>query len=299
MIKRNLIRLSALAMMMNVSIVKADSLYIDVRGTACSEITNEQLRSEIRYKAYDKAVLMAVKGCDLVKELAGNINDHAYNVLAYRIGDKALNDVTVITLQDDNEKICLEISGKLEKAKIEEIISKEKIPEFNESKVKEIAEKINTSLPKSIYETDSTIPLVYIKDMEYYTGQTSSKFTKKITERLGFEPRVLITENKDLADYYIIPKLILSKLEPISETNSRYCISIVIELRRNDGTLIDSERQNRYIIINSGQDTQEIAQKLIEKLLEEGLNSLSSKLNNLIKPDYLDNQKVQGPSLIK
>ena len=60
-------------------------------------------------------------------------------------------------------------------------------------------------------------------------------------------------------------------------------MSIVIELRKNDGTLVDSETQNRYIIINKEQNTQEIAHKLVEKLLEDGINALSGKLNSLIK----------------
>ena len=117
--KRTLvIKLSVFALLINpISSVKADSFFSEIRGTACSDITEDQTRGEIRYKAYDKAVLMAVKKCPEVKALAQDMDDHSYNILAYRIADKALNDVTVITTQDDNEKICLEISGKLAKNK--------------------------------------------------------------------------------------------------------------------------------------------------------------------------------------
>lgn len=278
------ITLSVFALLINpISSVKADSLFSEIRGTACSDITEDQTRAEIRYKAYDKAVLMAVKKCPEVKALAQDMDDHSYNILAYRIADKALNDVTVITTQDDNEKICLEISGKLAKNKIAEIAATEKLPSFNEDKTEQIAQRVNTVLPKSMYETDSTIPLIYIKEMEYYNGSSTNNFTQKITEQLSFEPRVLVTENKELADYFLAPKLALSKIEPINETNSRYSMSIVIELRKNDGTLVDSETQNRYIIINKEQNTQEIAHKLVEKLLEDGINALSGKLNSLIK----------------
>ena len=283
--KRTLvIKLSVFALLINpISSVKADSFFSEIRGTACSDITEDQTRGEIRYKAYDKAVLMAVKKCPEVKALAQDMDDHSYNILAYRIADKALNDVTVITTQDDNEKICLEISGKLAKNKIAEIATTEKLPSFNEDRAEKIAQRVNTVLPKSMYETDSTIPLLYIKEMEYYNGSSTNNFTSKITEQLSFEPRVLVTEDKELADYFLAPKLVLSKIEPINETNSRYSMSIVIELRKNDGTLVDSETQNRYIIINKEQNTQEIAHKLVEKLLEDGINALSGKLNSLIK----------------
>lgn len=284
MMKSILIKLSVLGMLINtISQAKADSFFIEVRGTACSEINEEQTRSEIRYKAYDKAVLMAVKKCPEVKAVAQNMDDHSYNILAYRIADKALNDVTVITVQDDNEKICLEISGKLAKEQIAEIASTEKLPAFNEDKVEKIAQQVNTVLPKSMYETDSTLPLLYIKEMEYYNGKTTSNFTAKISEQLSFEPRVLVTESQELADYFIAPKLVLSKIEPINETNSRYSMSVMVELRKNDGTLVDSETQNRYIIISKEQNTQEIAHKLIEKLLEDSINALSGKLNSLLK----------------
>lgn len=39
-----------------------------------------------------------------------------------------------------------------------------------------------------MYETDSTIPLLYVDDIEYYNGSASSAFTGKITEKLAFEP---------------------------------------------------------------------------------------------------------------
>lgn len=282
--KSLLTKLSVLVILINlIGLARADSFFVEVSGTACSKINEEQTRSEIRYKAYDKAVLMAVKKCPEVKAIAQDMDDHTYNILAYRIADKALNDITVITVQDDNEKICLEISGKLAKEKIAEIASLEKLPSFKEERVAQIAEKINTVLPKSIYETDGTRPLLYIKEIEYYNGKTSSDFTAKIAERLSFEPQVLVTESQELADYFLIPKLILSKIEPINETNSRYSMSVMIELRKNDGTLVDSETQNRYIIISKEQDIQEIAHKLIEKLLEDGINALSGKLNNLLK----------------
>lgn len=284
MMKFLLIKLSVLVMLINViGEAKADSFFVDVRATACSEINEEQTRSEIRYKAYDKAVLMAVKKCPEVKSVAQNMDDHSYNILAYRIADKALSDITVITVQDDSEKICLEINGKLVKEKIAEIATTEKLPQFNENKVEKIAQQVNTILPKSMYETDSTHPLLYIKEMEYYNGNTSSVFTAKIAEQLSFEPRVLVTESQELADYFIAPKLVLSKIEPINETNSRYSMSVMIELRKNDGTLVDSETQNRYIIISKEQNTQEIAHKLIEKLLEDSIKALSGKLNSLLK----------------
>lgn len=134
-----------------------------------------------------------------------------------------------------------------------------------------------------MYETDSTIPLLYVDDIEYYNGSASSAFTGKITERLAFEPRILVTETRELADYFLKPRLLLSKIEPVNAENSRYSMSVVVELRKSDGSLVDSEEQNRYIIVNNNENMQETAQKLLTKLLEDALTALSGKLNSLLK----------------
>lgn len=65
--------------------------------------------------------------------------------------------------------------------------------------------------------------------------------------------------------------------------NSRYSMSVVVELRKSDGSLVDSEEQNRYIIVNNNENMQETAQKLLTKLLEDALTALSGKLNSLLK----------------
>lgn len=100
-----------------------------------------------------------------------------------------------------------------------------------------------------MYETDSTIPLLYVDDIEYYNGSASSAFTGKITEKLAFEPRILVTETRELADYFLKPRLLLSKIEPVNAENSRYSMSVVVELRK--ATAVLSIRKNKIAILSS------------------------------------------------
>lgn len=280
---KNFARLFVLALaLINGAGAGADSLFIPVKGNACINVTSDRTRSAIRYQAYDKAALMAVKSSEEISRLAQNSDEHNYTLLAYKLVDKALQDVTVTTIRDDNKKICLEISGRLDKAKADAIL-REKQNTIDTETVKNIADKVNATLPKSIYETDETIPLLYIEDLKYYNGKTSSSYTAKLAEKLAFEPRVLVTENKELADYILIPRLLLSKIEPLNQDNSRYSMSVVVEVRKNNGELVDSEQQNRYILINKKQDAQQTAHKLLQKLLEDALNNMSGKLNRLLK----------------
>lgn len=129
-------------------------------------------------------------------------------------------------------------------------------------------------------EQDHIIPLIYVENMEYYNQKTTSAYTKKITEQLSLEPKLIITEDKSMADYFLKPKLVQSKIEPINSENSRYSMSVAIELWSKDGDLIEKEQQNRYIIIESDQNPQMIAKKLLIKLLDATINNFILKIKN-------------------
>ena len=88
---KSLAKLSVFALLINyIGKAEADSFSLAVRGTACADVSAEQTRSEIRYCAYDKAVLLAVKNSPYVRQETASMDDYGYNVLAYRLADKAL-----------------------------------------------------------------------------------------------------------------------------------------------------------------------------------------------------------------
>jgi len=139
------------------------------------------------------------------------------------------------------------------------------------------------SLPDAQYtrqNQDQIIPLIFIKDMEYYNRTTTAAYTSKIAEQLSLEPDVIITEDESMADYYLQPKLELSKIERINYESSRFSMSVAVELWAKGGVLIDSEHQNRYIIIKSDENPQEIAKKMLLKLLSEAINNIVLKIKN-------------------
>ena len=280
---KNLARLSVfVVLVLTISSAKADSFFAKIRGNACENVTLNETRSTTRYKAYDKAALQAVKSSSLRNQLS-TLDEHTFNVLAYRLADKALNDVTIITTKDDEEKICVEISGVLDNQKTKEIIGNFQDKGFNPQNVAQIAEDINTLLPKSIYETDENLPLLFIKNLEYYNHTETAQFTALIKEKIAFEPRVLITDKQELADYFIKPKLMRSQMEKITDDKLRFSMSAKIEVTKIDETVVLSEVQNRYIIIEQKQNPQEIAHKLLQKLLEDCLQKMSKRINGLQK----------------
>lgn len=281
---RKPIVLSALVMLVSfISIAKADGFLLPVKSSVCTDVSTGKSRSDIRFETYDKATFVAVKSSAYMKEKANLLEDYHYDVLAYQLADKALNDISLITIKDDEQKICLELSGFLDTQKADEIFLKKDTNSLKSQNVNKIAAEVNNLLPKSLHEKDSAIPLIYIKDLEFYNQTTSAAYTKKMSEQLSFEPRVLVTENKELADYYLIPKLVLSKSEKIDEKNSRFSMSVVVELQKTNGVTVGKEEQNRYIIISQEENIQKIAQKLLSKLLEDALSALSRQLNSLLQ----------------
>lgn len=139
------------------------------------------------------------------------------------------------------------------------------------------------SLPDNrhiVQKQDKIIPLIFIKDMEYYNHTITPIYTETIAEQLSLEPEIIVTEDETTADYYLQPKLLQAKVEKMNMDNSRFSMSVVVELWAKGGVLIDSERQNRYIIINNDEDSQKIAKKMLLKLLSEAVNNIILKIKN-------------------
>lgn len=264
-------------------VAQADSFLVPVQSSVCTIITDNIQRDDARTQTYDKAIYQAIRSSSYMQENAALFDDHLYNLLSYRIADKALNDVSVEIIKDDEKKVCLKINAYLNTKIADEIIKSEDRTPLNSAQVKKIAQEVNSSLPKSIFETNASIPLLYVKDIEFYNHAKSSRYTQKIAQQLSFEPRVLVTEHQELADYFLVPKLLRSTMEKIDDSNSRYSMSVVIELQNSQGNIIDSAQQNRYIIVSNSDDKQVIAQKLLTKLLEDAISALSNRLNSLLK----------------
>ena len=128
--------------------------------------------------------------------------------------------------------------------------------------------------------SDFIIPLIFVENMQYYNNKDTAAYTAYISEYLALEPNVIVTDDKKVADYNLIPKLLKSKLEALSETSFRYSLSISLELWAQGGIKVAAVKQSRYIIIEKTQNVQLVAQQLLKKLLREALNGLTMKIRN-------------------
>lgn len=272
---QKILKLSAFCLcLFSISYARADSFFEPVKSKVCEDVSGDVNKADVRYSVYDKATLLAIKNNQYVKNKAQDLDDHQYNVIAYKISDTILTDVDIKTIQDDENKVCIELFGIINKDEVDKIFATA-IKEPTKSIV-EIATDIKEKMPNS-----TVTPLVYINDVKYYNNTQTNAYTKKIAEFVSLEPNVLVSDNLEISDYIIQPKMILSKIEKIDDKNSRYSMSVVIEIQDLEGKVVNSRQKNRYIIIDNNDNKQEVASKLLLKLIKECLKELSPSVNNL------------------
>lgn len=280
--KQFILKLSAIVLFMLISIVsKADSFFLPIKSDVCINNNNNEEKQDLIFKLNDKAALVAVKSSDYVKNKALSYNDYEYSLIAYKIVDNALNDTSYEITKENENKICLSFKASLDKQKTDRLFENFKKSNIDKTKIKEIANNINQTLPKSIYENNIRTPLIYIDDLEFYNNTKTPKYKDHIKEQLIFEPSILITEKKDLADFYLNPKVVKSSIDKIDEKNSKFSMAVELKINNSENKEILKETKKRYIIIDNSLKNQEIAHKMLIKLLNEALSSLKDKINLL------------------
>ena len=280
--KQFILKLSAIVLFMLISIVsKADSFFLPIKSDVCINNNDNEEKQDLIFKLNDKAALVAVKSSDYVKNKALSYNDYEYSLIAYKIVDNALNDTNYEITKENENKICLSFKASLDKQKTDRLFENYKKSNIDKTKIKEIANNINQTLPKSIYENNIRTPLIYIDDLEFYNNTKTQKYKDYIKEQLIFEPSILITEKKDLADFYLNPKVVKTSKDKIDEKNSKFSMAVELKINNSENKEVLKETKKRYIIIDNSLKNQEIAHKMLTKLLNEALASLKDKINLL------------------
>ena len=280
--KQFIFKLSAIVLFMLISIVsKADSFFLPIKSDVCINNNNNEEKQDLIFKLNDKAALVAVKSSDYVKNKALSYNDYEYSLIAYKIVDNALNDTSYEITKENESKICISFKASLDKQKTDRLFENYKKSNIDKTKIKEIANNINQTLPKSIYENNIRTPLIYIDDLEFYNNTKTQKYKDYIKEQLIFEPSILITEKKDLADFYLNSKVVKSSIDKIDEKNSKFSMAVELKINNSENKEVLKETKKRYIIIDNSLKNQEIAHKMLTKLLNEALASLKDKINLL------------------
>lgn len=301
-------------------------------GTACEEFKTNEQNASTRIKATDKACFAAVSSLPEIVNIKDSFDDHDFNVMVYNIVDEYIEDMIAKTVEQNDKKICIEVSGFITPENIGKAIDQTiqtdekdaKIADRKDSKdiedieYPENPEDIEDSEEDQISilaadndpQSDTFIELptpdenqhvvlintVYVRPTEFYNNTQSSSHSHILENILRQSDLIQIVDNEDDATFIITPKVLKAKIEPINSETSRMQMVIALETfdkNKNDTT---TEHQNKFVLFNNEDDEQSIAKNLLKQLFEQGSQPLISLAAQSSKKTFL--QQAQPVGLI-
>lgn len=290
-------------------IVDSSSLDEDVAaiyGSACEKIKAQEPKSSIRLRATDKASFDAVKNLPDLANFKTKANEHDFNVLVYNVVDNYVEDLAVRTTRQDDKEICVEVTGYVKKKDIAHAVvqnqvaeneapkdladdEKESLPDMTEEEIPQQAKPVNLkpetfSEPQVGRESLKTIddrvqkPLLYIAPVEFFNNTTSDSHKQILKEVFDDNDYYYLTDNKETADYLINSKVMRAKVDPINSNTNRLQMVISVGVEFADSGASTVEHQNRFILFSSSDDEQEVAAKLMRKLLKKAGELILNKV---------------------
>lgn len=266
----------------------------EIYADACENIIEGESKSSARLRASDKATFMAVKKTKQIDELKDKLSDHDLNVMIYRFVDEYVEDLSVKTTQDEENKICVEVKGLLNLSQLNNIKEEFIKPQDNAQKdnsqdIKQIVEEVKQEI-KIMPENPESLALVCVKKLEYFNGSSSLKYANILKKHIDGNPYFYLTEDAEIADYVITPKVLKAKVDALDASNKRLHMALVLEIEGLD-TEIVSEYQNRFVLFGAEENEQKIASRLIGKLMEQAGDGMVRKI------EHKEQQKLENKVL--
>lgn len=247
---------------------EAESL--EIRANACEKAIESESSSSTRIRAIDKAVFLGLKNLSVFDQDKEKMDDYDLNVMIYRILDEYVEDLSSKVTKSNEDKVCVEIQGYVNLSKInvvrEEFKKNIQNNGANNQDVFDIVQNVNEEIkfsPKNVEE----LALVYVDDLAYYNGAKSKKYANFLKQKIQNNSYYYLTEEKELADYVISPKILKAKVDLLDKDHKRLQMVLVIEV---SGITQDALpiTQNRFLLFSADESEQQIADRLIKKLLE-------------------------------
>lgn len=284
---------------------RADDGAMAISGYACETIKDDEAKSTARVRVTDKASFNAVSGLALLKDYKEQLDSHDFNVMVYGVVDDYIEDLSIKTTEQTDDKICVQIDGYvmpqnvngvieafLQQRAGEEIISDDQTTE----NAAELSADITEHLQKGMSETTSSevaAPVapasekngteepaakhrsrVYIAPIAFFNNTQSPEHAKIIAEWFEHTGNFETTENPSEAAYSIHSKILRAKIDAINNTSNRLQMVVSVELSFADGKDSKTVHQNRFVLFDNTEDEQTAANKLLKKLLYNACEQL-------------------------
>lgn len=283
----------------------ADDSVVTLDGNACETISGDETKSTARVRASDKAMFNAVSSLPLFHDYKSQLDSHDFNVMVYTVVDDYIEDLSIKTTEQTGEKICVNISGYINKTSAlqamenvlqnmagEEEISDDTVTEatvelsgaITEHLEKEIPQKntvaANNKDEKTVAAKSPVRGRVYVAPIEFFNNTNSPEHAKIITQWLENNGNFEITDTPDKADFTIVGKVLRAKVDALNNSSSRLQMVTSTELSFADGRKSRTVHQNRFVLFENSEDEQRTAYKLLQKLLDNSCEQLKAYMNN-------------------
>lgn len=244
---------------------------LSIYGNACEKVIEGESKASTRVRAADKAVFLGVKKLPQLARAKSILNEHDVNVLVYRLVDEYVEDLSSSTVQSDVGKVCVEIKGYLPPEAIEkvqaEFIKEEKpLKEAAPEVVAEVASEVKREVDIKPVNPES-LALVHINPLEYYNGAKSKKYAKILQEQFADNQYFYLTEDAEIADYVITPKVLKAKVDNLDAAHKRLQMVVSLEITGLKNEPVN-EYQNRFVLFGAEENEQQTAARLLNKLIE-------------------------------
>lgn len=289
-----------------------------VYAIVCENLRNGEPKSSARMRATDKASFKALENLSDLSDYRDKYDAHDYNVLVYNLVDNYLEDLAVRTLAQDNEKICVEVTGYLSTQNIARAVSElsakqeAKYPDQLVVEQAALTEPSPTALPpkpelkisediavEKILEEEKTLPQkqiasdpisqaraavddgktkVFIEQTKFYNDTATNAFHSVLAQALQENQVLAITNSLSNADYVVKTKVLRAKVDPLNSQTNRLQMVVSIELINTADASSIQEHQNRFILFESSENEQTVAASLLKKLLRKAGQQIAPKV---------------------
>lgn len=244
---------------------------LDINASGCEKMIGGESKSSARIRAIDKAVFAGLKKLRQVSEVKNRLDSHEANLFVYRLADEYVENLTVKSLAGEDERVCVEVRGQIDAQNIDSVkkdfMSEQAlVSEPDTAVVEKAAREVMTEVAVKPADPES-LALVYIDDLTYYNGAKTAKFIPELKSRFADNPYFYLTDQPDLADYKLTPKVLKAKVDTLDAGHKRLQMVVSIDIAGvGDGVV--NEYQNRFVLFGAEENEQQIASRLIKKLLE-------------------------------
>ena len=280
-------------------VIDSDNNALPVFGTACEEIKAGEPNASTRLKATDKACYGAITALPEIVNIKDSFDDHDFNVIIYNIVDEYIEDLTTKTIQQDDEKICIEVSGYITPENIGKAIDEailipekentEKVsqPVIAQEPVVELEPLVAPVQPIPAPESHIIVlSTIHIRPTEFYNHTQSRSHSRLLENILSQSENIKLVEDENEANFIITPKVLKAKIEPLNKETSRMQMVVALEVFDKNKNSTTTEHQNKFVLFNNADNEQIIAKDMLQQLFEQGSISLINMTDKSSRQAY-------------